>query len=79
MSKHSSLLNYSFNWFTNFFNKSIKNTKPEKSIEQRIKTVNDTLTHEFYRCISRQLFNKDKLLFAFLISSKIMYNSGHIT
>lgn len=51
--------------------------KKEKLEERRTLLIND-ITESFYLNICRGLFEKDKLLYSFMMASKIQINDGEI-
>ncbi|XP_066590873.1 dynein axonemal heavy chain 1-like [Prorops nasuta] len=62
---------YSLIWFVNIFKKSISDTQKVEEIGKRIDTINDAFTFSLFSNVCRSLFEKHKLHFAFLMSTRI--------
>ncbi|ESO89088.1 hypothetical protein LOTGIDRAFT_210054 [Lottia gigantea] len=69
---------YSLTWFINLYLQSIINSVPSDNLEERIFNLNDHFTNSIYRNVCRSLFEKDKLLFSFVLCYGIMKGQGKI-
>ncbi|XP_025198734.1 LOW QUALITY PROTEIN: dynein heavy chain 3, axonemal-like [Melanaphis sacchari] len=92
ISKHSSVLffcitdlnnidpmyQYSLSWFINLYYQSIAQSEKSNDINERINILNDYFTYNIYRNVCRSLFEKDKLIFSFILTVGIFRSKGLI-
>ncbi|XP_021099660.1 dynein heavy chain 1, axonemal isoform X7 [Heterocephalus glaber] len=69
---------YSLEWFLNIFLSGIANSERADNLKKRITNINRYLTYSLYSNVCRSLFEKHKLMFAFLLCVRIMMNEGKI-
>ncbi|XP_048576009.1 dynein axonemal heavy chain 3 isoform X2 [Nematostella vectensis] len=63
---------YSLTWFINLYLQSILNSERSPELSERIEFLNDHFTQSIYSNVCRSLFEKDKLLFSFILTIGIL-------
>ncbi|XP_031701028.1 dynein heavy chain 12, axonemal isoform X2 [Anarrhichthys ocellatus] len=86
IAKHSSILffsiadltnidpmyQYSLSWFVNLYVNSIQDSNKSKILERRLQNLIDHFTYNLYCNVCRSLFERDKLLFSFILCCNLL-------
>jgi dynein heavy chain len=70
---------YSLDWYIGLYEAAINQAEKSKVLEERLVNLNNTFTKLLYVNVCRSLFEKDKLLFSFLLTTKIMLGKELLT
>ncbi|DBA76763.1 TPA: hypothetical protein ACH3X2_008790 [Trebouxia sp. C0005] len=69
---------YSLPWIVNLFGSSIAAAAKSEGVAVRLANIQEHFTYALYCNVCRSLFEKDKLLFAFLLCARIMSAKGFV-
>jgi dynein heavy chain len=69
-----SMYNYSLEYFLKLFNQRLQKSEKNDIVDKRVDILIDDITISFYEKISRGLFEKDKIVYAFLMLMNILLN-----
>jgi len=69
---------YSLQYFKQLFKFNIEESEKNDDVEARVRTIIDVCTEEIFFNICRGLFEKDKLLFAFMIAANVLRHDKKI-
>ena len=70
---------YSLEFFSKLFNRRLDKSEKSDKLDKRLQILIHDQTESFFVNICRGLFEKDKLLYAFLNASNILRRSGAIS
>ncbi|XP_060806154.1 dynein axonemal heavy chain 1-like [Amyelois transitella] len=69
---------YSLEWFVKLFVRSMAETEQTEDIVERVEIIIEHFTFLLYQNVCRSLFERHKLLFAFLLCARILLDKGVI-
>lgn len=70
---------YSLEFFSRLFNRRLDKSEKSDQLDKRLEILLKDVTESFFTNICRGLFEKDKLLYAFLNASSILKRAGDIS
>lgn len=76
MSTIEYMYQYSLSWFIDLFIHSIETSESGGSLQDRLKSIREKFTFDLYESVCRSTFEKDKLLFAFLLVTRLELADG---
>ncbi|XP_067120585.1 dynein axonemal heavy chain 3-like isoform X2 [Centruroides vittatus] len=72
----NSMYRFSLDWFLQFYIRSIEESDKTEDLEQRIDNINCCFLEIIYQNVCSSLFEQDKLLFLFLLATKLFKSRG---
>ncbi|OON20270.1 ATPase family protein, partial [Opisthorchis viverrini] len=79
MAEIDSMYQFSLKYFKNLFISTIQDSPESPILEERIQILLSTTTLATYNSVARSLFERDKLVFSFMLCAQIMRQQGGIT
>ncbi|XP_017762251.1 PREDICTED: dynein heavy chain 12, axonemal-like [Eufriesea mexicana] len=70
---------YSLVWFISLYISSIDTANKSKILERRLAFLRETFTYNLYQNVCRSLFEKDKILYSFILYTTILISENAIT
>ncbi|KAK7071720.1 Dynein heavy chain 3, axonemal [Halocaridina rubra] len=67
---------YSLGWFITLYLQSIRSSATSENVRSRICLLNSHLTRSIFLSVSRSLFEKDKILFTFMLCVRLQQAQG---
>ncbi len=78
LSPVSPMYKYSLSWFVRILNASIENSNKSKIVAKRLRYIRDHLTYSLFCQVSNGLLQRDRSLFAFLLSVNLLVDEGKL-
>ena len=78
MANIGEMYQYSLQWFTSLFIRGITDSTKSDDIDIRLRNIIEHYTFFLYTMVCRSTFENDKLLFSFLITTRILMAEGKI-
>jgi dynein heavy chain, axonemal len=69
---------YSLQWFTGLFVTATRRGERAAVLSDRLRDLSEGFTYYVYTSVCRSLFEKDKLLFSFLMAIRVLQGSGGV-
>ncbi|CAH3197517.1 unnamed protein product [Porites evermanni] len=79
MAEVDSMYQYSLKYFKQLFNTCIENSEKTDDLDKRLQILLTNCTKSVYTNVARGLFEKDKLVFSFMLCGEIMRQRGDIS
>ncbi|KAM6256563.1 LOW QUALITY PROTEIN: dynein axonemal heavy chain 1 [Porphyrio hochstetteri] len=69
---------YSLEWFLSIFLAGIRDSERADTLKDRVMNISNYITFSLYSSVCRSLFERHKLMFAFLLCARILMDEGRI-
>jgi dynein heavy chain len=78
LSKINQMYQYSLDWFLDVFRISIANTPKQAKLTARVTAICDSLARRLFERINMSLYERDRLVFAFVMSIQILASRSEV-